>query len=386
MDEIQKALTDGLAAVSTKFEKSLEALLARMEAIDAAKAEVRLAALEQKAALADNAGSGTRGGQAVKSLGTQVIESPQFASYIKADSGSTKLKLTVKNTIMGNVTGASGGPLVQPDRQPGVIPGAFRTLRVVEALPSGRTDSNMVEYVREASYTNSAAEVSEGEAKPESVLTFEQVDSPVRTIATFIKATKQILSDANGLQSYIDARLRYGVLLRLETQVINGNGTSPNLSGMLDGSNFTAFTPETGENEFDAINRAKYAVIATDFEADTVILNPADWGSMERRKTGAQGDGAYLSAISAVYVSGGLTVSTLWGLRVVLSNSIAAGTFIVLASSAVQVFVRDDVVVEIFEQDSDNVTKNLLTIRAEMRAAFCVYRVAAIQSGALIAA
>lgn len=386
MDEIQKALTDGLASVSTKFEASIAKLLERMEAIDAAKAEERLVALEQKAALADNAG--TVRAAVTKSIGQQVIENTEYKAYLAAGAkGKTpRFAVEVKNTIIGNVTGASGGPLVQPDRQPGIIPGAFRTLRVVEALPTGRTDSNMVEYVREASYTNSAAEVSEGEAKPESVLTFEQVDAPVRTIATFIRATKQILADASGLQSYIDARLRYGVLLRLETQVIAGNGTSPNLSGMLDGGNFTAFTPETGENEFDAINRAKYAVIATDFEADTVILNPADWGAMERRKTGAQGDGAYLSAISAAYVSGGLTVSTLWGLRVVLSNTITAGTFIVLASSAVQVFVRDDVVVEIFEQDADNVTKNLLTIRAEMRAAFCVYRVAAIQSGLLIAA
>lgn len=379
MDEQLKAALEGLGS---KFETMVGALVARIDAFEKSNYETRVAALETAKAMGDHAGAG---GTRKKSLGASVTSSEEFAEYAKR-KGKGKLSLEIKNTILGNVTGADGGPLVVPDRQPGILPGAFRTLRVVEALPSGRTDSNFIEYVKELSYTNAAAEVSEGEQKPESALTFSLAEAPVRTIATFIKASKQILSDAAQLASYIDARLRYGVLLRLETQVVSGDGTTPNLSGMLDSGNYTVFTPETGENEFDAINRAKYLVIATDFEADTVILNPTDWGAMERRKTGTSGDGAYLSAISASYVSGGLSVSTLWGMRVVLSNTITAGTFIVLASMAVQVFEREGVVVEIFEQDSDNVQKNLLTIRAEMRAAFCVYRPAAIYSGQLIAA
>lgn len=373
MEEMIKSALD---ALGVKFDAMLTAVKSDFEQ--------RVNSLEQKAALRDNAGAG---GNAVqrKTLGSAVVNSDEFKLLQTGKSRS--ISIEVKNTILGNVTGADGGPLVIPDRQPGIIPGAFRSLRVVEALPSGQTTSNMVEYTRELSYTNAAAETSEGEAKPESTLTFELAEAPVRTIATIIRTSKQILSDSAALQSYIDARLRYGVLLRLEQQVLNGNGTSPNISGMLHSGNFTAFVAHTGDNEFDSVNRAKYQVIAADLEADTVIMNPVDWGSMERRKTDTNGGGAYLGAISAVsYVGTGISTPTLWGLRVVLSNSIGSGSFVVLASSAVQVFEREGVTVQIFEQDADNVTKNLLTIRAEMRAALAIYRVAAIVSGTLIAA
>lgn len=383
MDETLKA---ALAEIGTKFEAALNALAQKMSKLEDDKLTQRLRALEEAAELARVNQPANAAG--AKSVGQAIVESEGFKSLmrngeIRLGKGQVVSVQVTKNTILGNVTGASGGPLVPPDRQPGIVPGAFRTLRVVEALPSGTTTSNMIEYAQEASFSNAAVETSEGESKPESTLTFTLVDAPVRTIPTFLRASKQILSDASALQSYIDARLRHAVLQRLETQVISGNGTTPNLAGMLKSGNFTGFTPVTGENGFDSVNRAKYEVIATDFEADTVILNPADWGAMERTKQGTEGDGAYVGSIAAGYVAGGLASAVLWGLRVVLSNSVTAGTFIVLASTAVQVFVRDDVTVNVYEQDADNVTKNLVTILAEMRAAFCVYRPAAIVSGPL---
>lgn len=382
-DEMKAALE----ALGVKFNGTLETMVARMKAVEDSNFEKRMKALEDAETLSRRSDAAAIS----KSAGQTLVESDSFKSLIrngeiKLAKGQTISVDMTKNTILGNSTGASGGPLVPPDRQPGIVPGAFRTLRVVEALPSGTTTSNMVEYAQEASYTNSAAETSEGEAKPESVLTFTLVDAPVRTIATFLRASRQILSDASALASYIDARLRHGVLQRLETQVISGNGVTPNLAGMLKSGNFTAYTAVTGDNGFDSVNRAKYQVLATDFEADTVILNPADWGAMERTKQGTGGDGAYVGSIAASYVAGGLASAVLWGLRVVLSNSVSAGTFIVLASTAVQVFLRDDVTVNVYEQDADNVTKNLITILAEMRAAFCVYRPQAIVSGALTAA
>lgn len=336
----------------------------------------QLTAIEQK--LADGTDGDT---PAVQTVGEQVMASDQYKAFM--EGRASRIRVEVKNTILGE-GGSPQDPtdtIVPSQRLPGIVAGAFRALRLLDALPRGVTNSNLVEYTRELAYTNAAAETAEGVAKPQSSLTFELVQDPVRTIAHWLKVSKQALSDAPALQSYIDRRLRHGVENRLEYQVVNGNGTSPNLSGILASGNYTSFSAVAGESEFDAISRAKYAVMAADYTPGLVLLNPADWGALERTKDGQDnyvaGNGAALS-----YVQSGIT-PTIWGLPAIASNNVPEDRFIVLAPDAVQLMMRAGTVVEMFEQDEDNVQKNLVTVRAEVRAAFSIYRTAAIVAGNL---
>lgn len=316
-----------------------------------------------------------------KSIGRTLVESDQFKAFV---SGSiNRLRIEVKNTIIGE-GGSPVGPidtLVPVDRLPGIVPGAFRELRVADVIPRGVTGSNMVEYTRELAFTNAAAETLEGASKPESSLTFELAQAPVRTIAHFLRLSKQVLEDAPALQSYVDRRLRYGLELRYEQQIVAGNGTSPNLSGLLDSGNFTLLNGVSGDNELDTLSKAKYAIKASDYNANLILLNPSDWGTIERRKA-TTGEYVVSSGNGVGYVAGGLG-PLVWGIPVVTSNSVPEDQYIALATEAVQTFVRSGIVVEMFEQDSDNVTKNLVTVRAEMRAAFAIFRVAAIRAGGL---
>ncbi len=313
----------------------------------------------------------------VETLGQMVIKSDAFKEYAQGNAGKMRFQA---NTIIGQ----SGSPaensdtLVPAQRLAGIIPGAFRALKVRDILPAGNTSSNMVEYTRELLFTNNAAETNEGVAKPESVLTFELANAPVKTIAHFIKASKQVLEDAPALQSYIDTRLRYGVEYKIDTQLLKGNGTNPNISGLLDSGNYTAFTPTTGENGLDSINRAIYSVYGAEYAPTAVIMNPADWGALERIKKGT-GDASYVIGNPS-----GIMGPMLWGLPVVVTNAMTQGQFAVGAwDIAAQVWNRQGVVVEMFEQDDDNVQKNLLTIRAEARLALAIYRPASIYSGNL---
>lgn len=329
--------------------------------------------IEQR--IADNVKAGKA---PMETLGQMVIKSDAFKEY--AQGGSSKMKFQA-NTIIGQ----EGSPLensrtlVAPDRLPGIIPGAFRLLKIRDLLPAGTTTSNAIEYVRELAWTNNAAETNEGVAKPQSSLTFELVNAPVKTIAHWLKASKQVLDDAPALQSYIDTRLRYGVDYRIDSQILNGNGTNPNISGLTDSGNYTAFTPTTGENGLDSINRAIYAVYGADYVPTAILMNPADWGALERLKVNGSSDNRYV-----IGNPNGIMGPMLWGLPVVVSNAVAAGYFMVAAFDiAAQVWNRSGVVVEMFEQDEDNVQKNLLTIRAEARLAVAVYVPAAIRYGAL---
>jgi len=388
--EIQE-VKDALAVVTTQVDKALEKHAGQIaengKASAEAKAEVvkvsqafeavntKLTELQQKMADAKAPPS------TPVSFGAEVVGSEAFKALM---SGAAKrARIEVKNTILGE-GGSPVGPidtLVAPMRLPGIVGGAFRNLRVVDAIPVGATGSNMVEYTKELAFTNAAAETLEGEVKPESAITFELASAPVRTIAHWLKLSKQVLDDAPALQSYVDNRLRYGVDLRLEQQIVNGNGTSPNLSGLRDSGNFTALEGVMGETELDTLSRAKYAVLAADYTPTAILLNPADWGAIERRKSTS---GEYIAGggNAVAYIAGGL-VPTVWGIPVIATNSVPVDQFVLFGSNAVQLFMRAGTVVEMYEQDEDNVQRNLVTIRAEVRAAFAVFRPAAVIAGGL---
>lgn len=340
----------------------------------------RLKEVEQKLA------GGMAGKEAAehKSWGQSFSESDSFANF--KSGGTTKASIEVKNTIIGE-GGSPQNPvntIVSADRLPGIVPGAFRSLNVLDFVPMGVTSSNQIEYTRELAWTNNGAERAEGVAKPESVLTFELVNDPVRTIAHFIKASKQVLDDAPMLQSYIDRRMRHGVQARMQSQILKGNGTSPNISGLSASGRHTAFTPETGEIALDSLNRAKYAIIGADYSPNVIIMNPADFGAIERVKsTSSSNDYAAGNGAALAYINGGMT-PLLWGIPVVTSNDVASGKFYMMDSNAIQFFMRQGVTVEMFEQDSDNVQKNLLTIRAEARGALAVYTPLAVRFGSLL--
>lgn len=316
-----------------------------------------------------------KGYEMPKSLGESFATSDEFKAF--AEGRTSKARLEIKNTI----TGQSGSPaansdtIVAPQRQLGIVSGAFRTLRIRDVLPSGTTSSNLVEYTRELAFTNSAAETAEGATKPEAALTFELVSAPVKTIAHWLKLSKQVMDDAPALASYVDTRLRYGVDLRIDQQLLNGNGTGQNIGGLAKAGNHTAFTPSSGDNAIDSINRAIYAVAAADYNATAIILNPANWGAIERTKTN---DDAY------VFGAPQKLAPTLWGLPVIATNTMTAGKFMVGAfDMAAQVWNRQGTTVEMSEADDTNFQKNLVTVRAEARLALAIYRPASIQYGSL---
>lgn len=404
MSEHEKELNEAIELIESKMAEAVKEYESQVEeygsAAKSASEEVKKLAEDHKSMVEQSeelqsrikeleqlGAEGFKGGNdnTEKTWGASLVDSESFKSFAQ---GSTNVaRVEVKNTIIGE-SGSPGDPdntLVQTDRLPGIVPGAFRSLNILDFVPMGTTGSNQIEYTREASWTNDAAETNEGTTKPESDLTFELVNDPVRTIAHFIKASKQILDDAPMLRSYIDRRMMHGLRNRLQTQILKGNGTAPNISGLDQSSRHTAFSPTTGELALDSLNRAKYLIIGADYQPNVIWMNPADWGAIERIKEDsssnayAAGGGAALS-----YINGGMT-PLIWGLPVVASNDVASGKFYMLDSNAIQLFMRQGATVEMFEQDDTNVQQNLLTIRAELRAALASFVPAAIRYGDLTA-
>ena len=300
------------------------------------------------------------GPPAVLSMGRQVIESDSFKAFRAGQGGRARVELKALSEDT-----ASAGLLLMPHRLSTLITVPERA-RMRDLISGGTTTSNAVEFAKETLFTNLAAPVAEGALKPESTLTYEIKQEAVRTIAHFIRVTKQALDDVAALRSQIDTRLVDGLGRVEDFEIIQGDGTGQHLHGLL--SQATAYSRTVvGDTRLDTLRRAKTQIRLVELDAEGIALHPADWEDIELQKGT---DDRYLwTSVN----DGG--VQRVWRLPVVDSTAIPEGTFLMGAfRSASQLFDRQTATVELFEQDADNVTKNLVTIRAEERIVMVVYR------------
>lgn len=382
MSEEIKALSEGIEKISGEIAAKMSEYNTELEKHGAANTELtgKLDALsgqydEMKNDLLDLAqkGFGPESNEvADETWGAQLLKSDKLEALQKGDVD--RIRMEVKNTVLGDST------TVFPNQRQGVIAGDFVPTTVRATMPEVPVSTDAVNALREASFTNAAAETAQGAAKPETDLTFEQYNVGIETIPHWIKVSTRLLADAPAIAAYIDTRLRDGLAQRVDAQLLNGDGTSPNISGLTDAGNFTAFTPDSGANLVDSINKAKWELWAAGYTPDVAFVNPADWGDMERTREGAN-SGMYLYGLPGV-VAG----PQAHGVRVVPSVHVTAGTFVIGAiGQACLIYNRQNPTVEM-GYINDDFTRNLVTIRAEERLALSVDRASAIKVGNITAA
>lgn len=321
----------------------------------------RLATAEQLLAKSQLGGDAGR----PKSMGEQFTDTEDFAAFAANPRG--KFRAPVQSQITSDT--ASAGDLVVPQRVPGIIAPPNQQLRIRDLLIWGRTTSNAVEFVRETGFTNNAAPVSEGALKPESDLTFEDASAPVVTIAHWLRATRQILSDVPMLQSYIDGRLRYGLKLKEDGQLLKGSGVGLNLDGIYtQASNYVnPGVTVQAENRLDRLRLALLQVELAEYPPDGIVLSPIDWAAIELLK---DLNNAYLFANPRFVTQAGL-----WGRSVVTTTAMDAGDFLVGAfTMGAQGWDREDVNLSISLEDRDNFVTNRVTLLVEERLALTVFR------------
>src|SRR5919112_2160010 len=208
-DEAEKKA--GVLTAETK--QSIDKLLAEQGALTA-----RLGEVEQKLARAHEKDETPPEQQ---TLGEQDVKSEAIQALMKAGRG--RAEVGVK--LISGLSAGAGGANVQVDRLQILLEIPQRRLTIRDLITPGRTSSSSFEYVRQTGFTNNAAIVAESAAKPESSLAWDLVVSAVATIAHWMQASRQILSDAPQLQRFIDGQLRYGLKLREEAQLLKGSGS-----------------------------------------------------------------------------------------------------------------------------------------------------------------
>ncbi len=370
--EIKAALDAHGAAIDAAVKKYEGQLAEQGKATEEAKNEVKALTERFEDAIKD------LGQKLEKADQGKTVDLTAAQEFVKSDEfkelaagRSKQARIEVKNTVLADSTTTFAF------QRPGVIQGNFLPLTIRDVIPTIPVTGNMVNSLREAIWTNGAAGVSQGAAKPESHITFAPYNVAIETLAHWIKISKQLLGDAPAIVAYIEGRLRDGLAQKVDSQLLLGDGTTPNLSGLTAAGNFTTFTPGVGATLVESINKAKYQLWAAGNAPDSVIVNPADWGAMEVMREGA-GTGAYL--YGAPGTAAGMSP---FGVNVVLSNHVPAGFFLIgsLRTAAV-IYQREGAVIEMGFVN-DDFTKNLITIRAEERLGLGVDRPSAILYGHL---
>ena len=355
--------------------KQIEAKLSKIEESKAEDAEARAKlseevkklseqqlALGKKMLALQQQSEAAPAGEVRLTLGERFIQSKAYQGLL--DGQLTKATLAAASPV------ATPAGSVQPDYQG--LKGEPQLPNVVTAaFPRVPTTSNSISYLKEKEFTNNAAETAEGAQKPESKFEFEDADAPVRTVAHFVKVTKQLAADAPALAAYINSRMMYGLNRRIEKQLLVGDGSGQNLSGIFTTGNYTAhgFTEDNmpeGSTVLDLIRGKSAPMRKTGYTPTVVFLNPMDFDTLRGMK---DSNGNYMMGSP---LQAGTDIRP-WGLRVVESPEVTEGKFMVADTAmGATIYDRQAPVLEMFEQDSDNVQKNLYTIRCECRLAFAV--------------
>jgi HK97 family phage major capsid protein len=321
-----------------------------------------------------------------KSWGRQVVESPQFKMNDGREMHPVPLRsnlqeLKVVTNLFTTTQSISEPVLYDMDRQLGVLDIARQQPpSVIDLVNKVRTSAGAIEYVGMTARQNLAAVVPEssagaGGSKPQGDLTFTLYTATVKTIAEWIAASRQILSDAPRLQDTINGELIYQVMRILEDQILNGDGTGNNFTGIYNWSGIQTRTMSltapvgraqtTSDTKLDTLRRAVTDIWLAFYMPTGIVISPADGEALELAKSS---QGAYLKEYDSV-------TGRLWRVPAVETPATAAGKALVgNFLMGATLWDREEANVRISENVASDFIQNMVRLLGEVRAAFAVVR------------
>ena len=328
----------------------------------------------------------------LRTIGEQFLESAEFKALNGGRNGANmpapfevKASFTAGYSVKDVYSALPTGFPTQfgtVQRDPIIVP-PMRTKRVRDLFPTRTTTAAIIEYFRVSGFTRNAAMVAERSgsgsaavfaAKPQSSMTFEGVQTSTKTLAHWEAAHRNVLADEPQLRSIIDNELMYGLRLQEDYQILQGDGTGENLTGILETTGIQTYnwsdgaTAPVADNKADAIRRAATLSFLAYYEPSGVVMHPNDWEDIELAKDEY---GQYLVAVS-VALGGEPKV---WRLPIVETPAMPEGRALVGSfGQGAQLYDRESASIRISEQHADFFIRNAIVILAEQRLALAVKR------------
>ena len=315
-----------------------------------------------------------------QSIGEQFANSDSYKAYVEKGVKGVDSQAEFKTTL--NTTGYPPESL----RAPGILETALRNPdSVIGLFDQIQTSQNAYVYLEETTFTNNAGSIAESgdiSSSLESALAFTERTESIRKMATFLPVTDELLADVAGIQGYVNSRLQTMMKLNLDNQLINGDGSAPNLTGVLNKSGINTFNyalPYAGElGKLGQIYQAITEIRKDAFvEPDAIVMHPSDWYDIVTSVSEVDTSGSKNPLFVVAGGFGADAAPRIWGLKVVPSTVIAEGTMLVGkfgGGDAAQVIMREGVDLAVSDSHSDFFAKNQLAIRLTMRLGFAIYR------------
>lgn len=240
--------------------------------------------------------------------------------------------------------------------------------RVTSLMPTQPIANPSVTYYKQSASASAAATVAVGAAKPESTPGWTAVVVNAAKIAHYTDVPTEALADYANFQAVVDAEMTAGVIQTENTEVLSGDGTGTHMTGLLSTSGILTYAPGSAEARYLSILHATTLLrTGTSFvEPDAILLHPTDWEIIRRTP----------STTAELVVQTDPTASapvTLWGVPVIVTTGLTAGTAIVASlSQGTVVFEREPVRVMIDPYSQSK--NNLVRFIAEERLALGVTR------------
>lgn len=273
------------------------------------------------------------------------------------------------------------------------VPRGQRPNRVRNLFPVAATTANLIDFFQVIGFVennastgnNSTINGGSGNAGPvaeyvtgspgnfglknKSNLKFRSNQAPVRTIAHWEAASRNVLDDEPQLQSVINNELLYGLALEEDAQILKGSGSNEDLLGIMNTEYIQTYLAGAGEIFSDTLRKAATLSILANYPATGYVLHPNDWESVETQK--GTGDGQYMLFTNIAIGAQAMV----WRQPVVETAAIDEGTFLTGAfGTGAQLYDRQIANIRIAEQHGDFFVRNAIVVLAEQRLALAVKR------------
>jgi HK97 family phage major capsid protein len=312
-----------------------------------------------------------------KSAIEEQLKNGSIDAMLKGNSNAARFEVKADMTMAADYTGVVAGETIVPDFK--FDPS--RSVHIRTLIPNGSTDAQTIRFPKETGYADNAAATAQGSTLGQSDFDITATSVNVEKIGTYMRLTEEMLADTPQLTSYLSARVPGKVLSAEDNEILNGDGSSPNLDGLFtDGAAFVTsssanfYQSVESANEFDVLIAALDQLAESNYQADTILLNPVDFHKIILLKSTAN---EYLKnqIIQGVQPA-------IMGVPIVVNTGVTAGKFLVgNLSVATQLWIRDGLGIEFSREDSTNFRDGFVTVRAQERVALTNYQPNAIVQG-----
>ncbi len=304
-----------------------------------------------------------------KSLGTMFKESDVYKHGLKNVAFDADIDL---KSVMQ--TGSGWAP--ESLREPGVVRYAMKEPKVQRLFPTLTTGKDTIKYMEVTTYTNNAAEIAEetNAAAPtaygEGALALTERSVPIEKVATWIPVTEEQIEDVEGIEDFINTELVGMVIDKIDSQLVAGDGSTPNLRGVLNATNIQTQAKgadPTPDAFFKAMTKVRGVTAGTGFGEPTgILIHPNDWQDIKLLRTA---DG--------IYIFGNPSdpgPDRLWGVLVTVTPAETENTGVVGDfTNFSRFYVKRGISIEKTNSHGNLFTAGVLAIKATVRCA-AVYR------------